>query len=122
MESVIAWMLRQKIISFLPTRCYASAGTSYSPVSVCLSHFRVLLKRMNESGWFFALELPLTYSRQCYKDIWVPPKIWVLPSRTLLQTVDLKNFSMSFVTTYYHLSSRKMDAQHVINWTVVGHL
>ena len=44
---------------FLPARHYASAGTSYGPVSVsfclsvCLSPVGVLLKRLNESCWVF---------------------------------------------------------------------
>jgi len=52
------------IFCSLPTRSYASAGTTSSgPVSVCLclSQVGVLSKRMNESGWFLARELPLTY-------------------------------------------------------------
>ena len=49
--------------SFLPARRYASAGTSYGPVSVCLclSQVGVLSKRLNESGWFLARELPYTH-------------------------------------------------------------
>jgi len=48
-------------LRFLPARRYASAGTSYGPVSVrpsvclsvCLSQVGVLSKRLNESGWFW---------------------------------------------------------------------
>ena len=41
--------------SFLPARRYASAGTSYGPVSVfvCLSQVVVLSKRLNESSLMF---------------------------------------------------------------------
>jgi len=53
----------------------------------------VLSKRLNESSWFLACELPLTYTKLCCKKIRVPPKIWVLPSRTLRQTLDFENFT-----------------------------
>ena len=48
---------------FLPARRCASAGTSYGPVSVCLcpSQVGILSKRLNESSWFLAWELPSTY-------------------------------------------------------------
>jgi len=57
-------------------------GTRHGPVSVCvcLSQVGVLLKRMNESGWFLARQLHLTYPTLCYKEIHVPSKIRVLPS------------------------------------------
>jgi len=38
-------------------------------------------------------ELPSTYPTLCYKDIQVSSKIRVLPSGTLLQTLDLQNFA-----------------------------
>jgi len=51
-------------------------------------------------------------------------KIRVLHSGTLSQTQTLRIFyhGMSIVETCYQLSSRKVDAQSVINWTVVGQL
>jgi len=57
--------------ALLPARRYASADTSYGPVSVCLclSQVGVLSKRMNKSGWFLAGELPSTYSTLCCKEI-----------------------------------------------------
>jgi len=48
----------------LPARRYASAGTSYGPVSVCLSRVGVLSKRLNESGTLFQtldLEIATAY-------------------------------------------------------------
>jgi len=36
------------------------------------------------------MEVFLTYLTLCYKEIWVPQKIKVLPSRTLSQTPDLE--------------------------------
>jgi len=61
--------------SFLAARRYASAGTSYGPVSVsvCLpvslsvpvcrsvTSLCSISKRVNESSWFMARELPSTY-------------------------------------------------------------
>jgi len=35
----------------------------------------------------------LTYSTLCYKEIWVSPKIMILPSGTLSQTPDFENFA-----------------------------
>ena len=53
----------------------------------------------------------------------VSTKIRELSSRNLCQTADLKNFfGKSIVETCYRLSSRKLDAQSVINWTVVSQL
>ena len=46
-------------------------GTRHGPVSVCvsvsvcLSQVGVLLKRLNESGWFLACELPSTRPTLC---------------------------------------------------------
>jgi len=52
-------------VSFLPSRRYSSAGTSHGPVSVrlsvCLSQVGVLSKRLDESSWFLAWELPSTH-------------------------------------------------------------
>jgi len=77
---------------------------------------------MNESGWFLARQLPSTYPTVCYKEIQVPSKIRVLPSGTFSPNSGLRKFrhSMSIVESCYQLSSRKVDAQNVINWTVVG--
>jgi len=67
-------------------------------------------------GMFLARKLSSTYPMLCYKEVWVPPTIRVLPSRTLLQTPDLEfRQSISIVETCYHLSARKVDAKSVIN-------
>jgi len=42
------------ITQFLPARRYASASTSYVPVSVYPSQVGVLLKRLDGSSWFLA--------------------------------------------------------------------
>ena len=89
-------------------------GTSHGPVSVsvsvCLSEVGVILKRLNESGWFLAWELHSAYPTLCYKEIHVPSKIRVLPSRILLQTLDLKNFA----------TASRWYAGDIHNSTVIG--
>jgi len=71
-----------------PARRYASAGTSYSPVSVCLSvcvclsGVGVLSKRMNGLIWFLAWRLFSTSLTLCFKESQVSTKIRVLPSGT----------------------------------------
>jgi len=71
--------------SFLPARRYASADTSYGRVSVrvCLSQVCVLWKRLDESGWFLAWELPSTYPTLCYKEIQASSKIRYFPEFSL---------------------------------------
>jgi len=103
-------------------------GTSHGPVFVCvcpcLSQVGVLSKRTNESGWFLAWELHATYPTLCCKEIHVPSKARVLPSEVLLQSLDLENFATAYPSSkrVINLALRKVDAQRVINWTVVGHL
>jgi len=45
--------------------------------------------------FFLALKLLLTYLKLYYKKIWIPPKIRVLSSGSLLQTLYLENFAMA---------------------------
>jgi len=48
------------------------------------------------------------------------------PSGTLLQTLDVASFAAAYYYYYYaacyQLSSRKVDAQSVINWAIVVQL
>jgi len=109
----------------LPTRRYASASTSYGPVSlcVCLSQVGVLLKRLGEWGWFLARELsqPILHC--------VIRKFGYLHNKG----TSLRNFApisglrkfrhgIPIVETCYQPSSRRVDAQSVINRTVVDQL
>ena len=59
-------------------------------LSVRLSEAGIVSKRLDESTWVLAWGLPSTYPTPCYTDIWVSPKIRVLPSGTLpkLRQVD----------------------------------
>jgi len=80
---------------------------------------------MNESGRFLAWELPSTYPTLCYKEFHVPSQITVLPLELVskLGSRDRKfRHCISIVEAYYQLSSRKVDAQNVINCAVVGQL
>ena len=72
--------------------------------------------------WFLTWRFLSTGDKLCYKEIHVSTKIRVLPSGTLSQTQDLENFASAYIDRreVYQFSSRKVDAQSVINWTVVG--
>jgi len=99
------------VLEFFPARRYASAGTSYDPVSLCVCLSVCLsvtspcsVETDKRIGWFLARELPSTCPTVCFKEIQVPSKIRVLPSVTLLQTLDLENFA-----TAYRSSKRVID-------------
>ena len=68
---------------------------------------------MNESGWFLAGALPSTYPALCFKEIQVRSKIRVY-------------FPLELCSKLWTFSAqrgvRKVVAQSVINWTVVGQL
>ena len=68
----------------LPAQRYASASTSYGPVSVCLCLLQVgiLSKGMDGMIWFLARGLISTSRKLCRKEIHVSTKIKVLPSKT----------------------------------------
>jgi len=99
-------------------------------VCLCLSVTSrgILSKRMNESSWFWALELPSTRPTLCSKKIRVSPKIRVLPSGTLSQTPDLENFASAYrsskrvmcyqlsSTTWRHSERDKLDIIGQLSW------
>ena len=61
----------------------------------------------------------------CFKEIQVSAKITVLDFLcNFLLNSEFRKFchSISIVETCYQLISRKVDAQSVINWAVVGQL
>jgi len=123
--AISVYVLLVVFVFLLARRC-ANAGrpTSYGPVSVSVTN-QCSIKTVKRIGLFLARKLPSTYITLCFKEIQVPSKIRALPSGTLLQTRSgLKKFrhSISIVETCYRLSSKKVDAQSVINWTVVGQL
>ena len=62
--------------------------------SVCPPQAGMASKRLDESSTYLARRLPSTFPTSlCCKDIWVSPKIGVLPSGTLSQTPDFDNFA-----------------------------
>ena len=63
----------------------------YDPVYLCLSVCVCVC--LNQPSWFLAWELHSTLPTLCFKEIKVSPKIRVLPSGTLPQTLDLENFA-----------------------------
>ena len=66
-------------------------------MSICLSihHTPVLYRNScTDEADFFAYRFPSTYAMMCFREISVSPKITVLPSGTLSQTLDLENFAM----------------------------
>jgi len=88
---------------------------AYGRVSVSVTN-RYSVETVERFGLVLAWELLSTYHTPCFKeiDVHIPSKIRVLPSGTLLQTLDLENF----VTAYRSL-------KHVINlaqerWTLIA--
>ena len=93
-------------------------------VRVCLSQVGVLSKGMNGLICFLARGLLSTSPVLWFKEICVSTKIRVLTIRNFVPKSGLRKFcfSRSVVETCYRLSSTKVDAQSVINWTVVDQL
>jgi len=61
--------------------------------SVRPSQAGIVSKRLAESSWVSARRLPSTYPTLSCKEIRVSPKIMVLPSGSLSQTLDVDNFA-----------------------------
>ena len=87
-------------------------------LSVCLSQIAVL----NESSWFLARELPFTYPTLCYKKIWVSPKMLYLNLELCPKLRIIEKISASHIDRRKVLSTEldNVDAQSVMNWTVVS--
>jgi len=81
---------------FLLARRYASAGISCHLsvcVSVCLSDTRwYCIETAARIELIFCIQVCCDLYR-IFMEIWVSPKITVLPSETLPQTLDLENFA-----------------------------
>ena len=87
--------------SFLSARRYASAGTSYGPVSVCLSICRSVTTRCSIKrdervnlvlAWMFFPTSRRSRPTLCFKEIRVSTKIRVLLSGIFPETQDLENY------------------------------
>ena len=97
-------------------QCYACTGTSFGPVSVSVSvTSRSSVETAEGIGLVFGMGFPSTYPTLYYSEIRVSAKIRLLSSGTLLQTLSSWHIDR-------RLSSRKVDAQSVVNWTIVGQL
>ena len=95
-----------------PARRFAS-GTSYVPVSVCLSvcHKPVLYRK--RSSWFLAQRLLSVCSTWCCEGTRTSPKIRTFRSGTLSQTQDLEEFRNYTSTVASVVNSGTLS---VINW------
>jgi len=91
-------------------------------LSVCvrLSQVGVLSKRLNESSWFWHVSF-LPPVLQCEFGF-LQNKATSLRNSVLNSGLRKFRHGISIVETCYQLSSRKVDAQSVINWAVVGQL
>jgi len=85
-EGINVGAVNSRYIIFTARRCYASAGTSYRPVSVsvsvsvCLSvTSRSSIETDERIELVLAWELPSTHHTPCCKKIMVPPKIRYIP-------------------------------------------
>jgi len=116
---------KQTWLQFLPARHSASTGTGYGPVSLCLClrlsvTSRSSIETDKQIGLVLAWELPSTYATLYYKEIRVPPKnkgssLWNFAHNSRLRKF---RHDRSIVEACYQLSSRKVDSQSMMNWTV----
>ena len=104
-------------------------GTSHGPVSVSVSVSVSVTSRSStktaERIWLvLARELHSTYPTLCYKKNSCTFKnkgTFLWNSATNSGLTKFRN-GISIVEACYQLGSRKVDAQSVINWAVVGQL
>jgi len=92
-------------------------------LSVCLTQVGVRSKRPNESNWFwYGSFLPsILHCAKINSGIFKNKgtSLWNFVPNSGLRKFC---FGISIVETCYQLSLRNVDAQSVINWTVVGQL
>jgi len=106
-------------------RCYASAVLALGLcLSVCLFvcplQVGVLSKRMNESSWFCRVSfLPPVLHCVKRKFGYLQNKGTSLWNFFLNSRLGKFRHGISIVVTCYQLSSRKVDAQSVINWAIL---
>ena len=100
-------------LSFFYTRDAMLARILAMALCLCLSQVGVLSKRLKKLDWFSARELPLAYPTLCWKN--KGTSFWNFTLNS-----GLRKFR--HLEACYQLSSRKVDAQSVMNWAVVGQL
>ena len=116
-----------RVIFTRATLCYSiashySAGIAMA-ICLCLSQVEVLLKWLDEPSWFLNGDC----FNQSYTVLWGNSGTHenrVLPFGNFFLNSGLGKFrhGISIVEMCYRLSSRNVDAQSVITWTVVGQL
>ena len=85
--------ISRSVTIFLTARYVSAVYAVVACPSVRLSQAGVVSKLLDESSWLLALRLLSIHLTLCYKEMWVSPKIRVLPSGTLSRTQDFKNFA-----------------------------
>ena len=85
---------------FLPRDAMLARHTLLSCVR--LPQAGIVSKRLDESRWFLAWMLPSTYSTLCYQEIWVSPKVGILPSGTLSPKSHGKSIALSTQVDVYN--------------------
>jgi len=103
---------------FLPAWHYTTAGSNYGRVSVCLSvnltvTSRCFIRTDERISVFLAWSLLSTSATVCF--LW---KIRYLQNKSTFIRHFFPNSGPQHIDGR---TSRKVDAQSVINWTVVGH-
>jgi len=99
---------------FLPVQRYASVSICHGNsvcLCVCLCVCALYQNGCMDRADFFARRFPLTYTTMYFNEIMAPPKIRVVPSRTLSQSLDLENF-----TTARRWSASEIQWQQAVCW------
>jgi len=92
--------------------------------SVRPSQAGIVSKRLAESSWVSARRLPSIYPTLSCKEIRVSPKIMVLSSGSLSQTLDVDNFATASRSCCQHNSStvELADRTYYASWLVAHSL
>ena len=79
-------------IFFTAQQCASAAYAVVVRPSVCLSQAGIVSKRLDESSWYLAWELPSTYPTLSCKKIWVSSLWNFVPKTSALLTNRLRKF------------------------------
>ena len=91
---------------------------------LCLSvTSRRSIETDGRNNLLLSIGLLSTNPKLCFKEILISTKIKALPSGTFFKLRAVKNFATAYRSSnVLSTCSRKVDAQSVINWTVVCQL